>query len=137
MKLALLLLAPLLAATGLLALYVYWYGRRLPPLRRRVFCTEYPVPPTEIWSSLIDRGQVSQFGLPMKLVTESAQAPKRLVLRVSEPQFESTWTCELEPTEEEGTFLTIVEESRVRPTLLRGFAALFLDQNAPVKAFLG
>jgi len=136
MKLALLLVTPLVAALGVVALFVYAYGLRLPKLRRRMICTELPVEPEELWSSLRSRKEVTQFGRPMPLATESEEKPNRLVQSVSESSFESSWTFELEPADG-GTYITVVEESRVRPTWLRGFAALFLDQNAPLKVFFG
>jgi hypothetical protein len=137
MKFALLLLTPLACAFGILVLFLYWYGRRLPEAHRESVATDLPVPPDQAWKALSNTWNVSRFGQKVEFETREVAEPRRLVRKIHEAPlpFGGTWTLELEP-KESGTRVRLTEEGTIHSPLLRAMAHLFIGMRESLEASL-
>jgi hypothetical protein len=138
MKFAALIFGTLTLASSLLALFLYFYGRRLPRTHRETASAELPRPPDEVWQALARAGTaLDKNGRRVDAVTVEASAPRRLVRRLPGDgrPFSGTWTFELEPTAA-GTRLTLTEEGTLSSPVYRAMAHLFIGMRRSLDTFL-
>ncbi len=162
MKLAFLILGTLIFSVGLLALFLYWYGRRLPLHHRQSANADLPVPPQRVWEAITRYDEmprwwdavktvetesrkdgttvtwnVDKHGQRIGFVTEATEEPRRLVRRILDEDlpFGGSWTFELE-RKGNGTKLTLSEDGFIRPPLFRAIAHLFIGMRATLEDFL-
>lgn len=162
MKFFLLILVTLVLSVGVLALFLYWYGRRLPFHHRQSATADLPVPPERVWEVItcydempswwdavktvetekntegtLVTWNVDKHGQRIGFVTEASNEPRRLVRRILDDDlpFGGTWIFELEPRGT-GTRLTLSEDGFIRPPLFRAIAHLFIGMRATMEDFL-
>ena len=137
MKFAFLLLGPLFMASSVVAVFLYWYGRRLSQTHRETSSVVLPGTPQQVWDALVERRSVSQYGQQIDSVIEQQSPPHRMVRRALDAgmPFGGTWTFELEPTCQ-GTRLTVIEEGFIRPPILRAIVHLFIGTGKAQQTLL-
>lgn len=150
-----------LAALVALVVLVILVGALLPKAHEASRSARYAQPPEAVWRTITDfpampswRADVDRMergadrnGHPvwvevsgsdrLPLEVEEAQAPRRMVTRIADPDlpFGGTWTYELKP-DAGGTSLTITERGDVYNPLFRFVSKFILGHSATIETYL-
>ena len=148
----------LLVIAGLVALILV-IGAAVPKTHSASRSAVLPRPPAEIWQALTDWQQVpswrsevksvraldgregwvetSKFG-DMPLAIDSADEPRRLVLRIADDElpFGGTWTYVLEPLDGDRTRLTITEDGVIKTPMFRFMARFVFGYHKTLEGYL-
>jgi hypothetical protein len=134
MRLAIWIVASLIAAVGIVALI----GLFLPVSHQASRSAEFTKPPEVVWALIAEPASYSGWwkGAEVKTTVVESMPPQKLVTKiVDETQFGGTWTFDIAPVPT-GSRLTITERGEVYNVVFRTLSKYVFGYTGTMDSFL-